>query len=127
MTIALLVNHVHALLIQSDKKSILKPFSDLLEAPEKYVKSYLPSVPHDDDFEIFQMLDNDGTYQCENGHLYTIGDCKKPATNSVCHTCKRPIGGTGYALNQGNKKVSSRFTISSKTKQIKTSLALICY
>jgi hypothetical protein len=110
LSIALLVNHIHALLIEG-KKDILKPFSNLLASPEKHVKAYLPSLPHDDDFEIYQMLSKeskDGFYQCENGHFYTVGNCKKPVVNSVCHTCKRPIGGVNYVLVAGNKKVLSK-------------------
>ena len=102
------MNHVHALLIEG-KKNILKPFSNLLASPEKHVKAYLPSLPHDDDFEIYQMLNKEGTYQCENGHFYTVDGCARPVMNSVCHTCKRPIGGINYVLAAGNQKVSSKF------------------
>ncbi len=38
-----------------------------------------------------------------NGHIYTIGDCLKPATVGSCPTCKQKIGGVGYNLIHFNK------------------------
>ena len=96
-----------------NKNSILKPFSSILEQPDTYNKLYLPSVPHDDDYEVYQnfnKINNENLkfYQCKNGHFYTIGECRKAATTSVCMTCKTPIGGQGYKLEDGNKEVTGK-------------------
>ena len=102
--IALLIVHINAIL-QSSDKGLLKPFSDLLERPETFKDSFLPSIPHDEDFEILQQLKTEGTitYTCPKGHFYTIGNCQKPATVGKCPTCNSKIGGSGYKLAEGNQ------------------------
>ena len=57
----------------------------------------------------YTIPDSSPIYQCENGHFYTVDGCARPVMNSVCHTCKRPIGGINYVLAAGNQKVSSKF------------------
>lgn len=109
--IALMLFHLQLVLTHS-KHELLKPFSRLLKKPSEFFNSYLPSMPHDDDFEIFSNFRNINKenlkwFKCGNGHLYTIGDCTKPATTSVCPTCGGKIGGTAYVLVEGNKVVDN--------------------
>jgi len=68
----------------------------------------LPSIPHDDDFEILKQLrsQNNITYTCKNGHYYIIASCQKPVEIGTCPTCKTKIGGIKYQLSEGNRKIS---------------------
>jgi hypothetical protein len=104
--ISLLIMHIY-ILLTTEKIQIFKCFSKIISEPKKFDKSFLPSLPHDEDYEIFneyRKLEKDPFefYQCSKGHIYTIGDCKKPATVGVCPTCKEPIGGTNHELIAGN-------------------------
>lgn len=111
----MLVVHVNAVLVNS-QHDILKPFRDILERPEEFSKSYLPSIPHDEDFEILQIYKNINKeaskfYTCKNGHYYAIGDCTRPAFTGLCPTCKTPIGGAGYKLVEGNQDAKGNFNL----------------
>ena len=101
--IALLI--VHVILQATDKGDLLKPFSDLLEHPETFKDSFLPSIPHDEDFEILQKLKSEGTipYTCPKGHFYTINGCQKAVMAAKCPTCNSNICGIGYKLAEGNQ------------------------
>ena len=103
-SIAMLVIHIY-LTVTSLESSLLKPFQKLLQTPHALNDQFFPSMPHDEDFEVFQVASKDPVkfYKCPNGHYYSIGDCTKPATVSVCPTCKSQIGGVGYKLSTGNE------------------------
>jgi hypothetical protein len=63
----------------------------------------LPSLPHDDDYELFQefkKLNKEAAkfYKCSNGHLYTIGNCTEPAVTGKCPTC----GGRDHQRNSSH-------------------------
>ena len=55
-------------------------------------------------FQEFKKLNKEVTkfYKCSNGHLYTIGDCTKPAVTGKCPTCGDTIGGADHQLAAGN-------------------------
>ena len=101
--VAMLVIHIY-LTILSLESSLMKPFQNLIQNPQNFEQQFLPSMPHDEDFEVFQVASKDPVkfYKCPNGHYYSIGDCTKPATVSVCPTCKSQIGGQGHQLSAGN-------------------------
>ena len=106
LNIGLLVMHVN-LVVSTSNLKILKPFVELLNKPSDFKNAFLPSLPHDDDYELFQefkKLNKEVTkfYKCSNGHLYTIGDCTKPAVTGKCPTCGDTIGGAGHQLAAGN-------------------------
>ena len=106
--IALLLMHLK-LILSIDNTSVLNPFKRILKHPENFVKSYLPSLPHDDELKIFQNFgriinENIKFYQCKNGHYYSIGNCLKANSVSRCPTCKTEIGGTNHQLAEGNKE-----------------------
>ena len=72
----------------------LNVFKQIAEQPNGFVNSYLPSIVHDDEFELFKNFNTlmaEGKkkesaakfFQCPNGHLYSIGDCTKPAITLV--------------------------------------------
>jgi hypothetical protein len=87
----------------------LNVFMRLMKNPSNYADSYLPSMPHDDDYEAFQAYKNTTKdpfkyYSCSNGHFYTIGDCTRPNAVSKCPTCKEEIGGSNHVLAPGNKQ-----------------------
>ena len=110
LNICLLVMHIN-LVIQSTSLKILKPFAELLNKPSAFKTAYLPSLPHDDDFELFQEYKKLNTekakfYKCSNGHLYLIGDCTQPAYAGKCPTCGDTIGGTGHSLAPGNTELA---------------------
>jgi len=102
--IALLVVHLNAVLISTDA-DLLQPFKDLFTHPQRFYASYLPALPHDDDFEVLRQIRTEGSsvYTCKNGHYYTIGNCQKPVEVSTCPTCKTAIGGISYKLSEGNR------------------------
>ncbi len=111
-SISLLAIHLQSVLINTkNKNTLLSPFSKLLDNPSAFVTSFLPSIPHDDDYEIykqFKQINNENLkfYQCKNGHYYGIGECTKPATNATCPTCGDRIGGQGHKLAEGNKEAT---------------------
>lgn len=117
-SIPMLLMHIFILLNSQQKLPLLKIFKRLLNEPAKFENSYLPSIPHDDDFEAFENFKKNNQeplkfYQCKNGHLYSIGDCTKPAMVSTCPTCKEKIGGAGYVLEEGNTEAD---TLTEKTQ-----------
>lgn len=106
LNIQFLLMHVFVSCL-NNPNTILKPFAKLINNPEKYSQCYLPSIPHDDDFEAYQAFANNpreriAWYRCPNGHLYTIGECTKPDQVAICPTCRSQIGGANHILNQGN-------------------------
>ncbi|RNA31081.1 E3 ubiquitin-ligase RNF213-like [Brachionus plicatilis] len=112
LNIQFLLMHVFASSLKNQKGTILEPFIKLINNPEKYAQCYLPSIPHDDDFEAYQTFLNNGKenvawFRCPNGHLYTIGECTQPMQDSICPTCKAQIGGTQHRLIPGNTKVEN--------------------
>ncbi|KAL7746976.1 hypothetical protein RI367_007688 [Sorochytrium milnesiophthora] len=42
-------------------------------------------------------------YTCPNGHYYAVGDCGGVVTEGRCMECGAAIGGTSYALREGNR------------------------
>ena len=107
-SINLLIMHVYVLL-KTQKIQMFGIFKDILDKPDKISQLYLPSLPHDEDYDLFvdyaKIEKNPFKYyQCGNGHIYTIGDCMKPATVGSCPTCKQKIGGAGYKLEADNKE-----------------------
>lgn len=105
----MLLIHFYTLFALNHDLNELEVFRQIFESPDKFTTAYLPSMPHDEDFETFSNFNraNAGQvkfYQCSNGHLYTIADCKRPATQSFCPTCKDTIGGLSYKLSAGNKE-----------------------
>ncbi|KIJ49701.1 hypothetical protein M422DRAFT_66154 [Sphaerobolus stellatus SS14] len=42
-------------------------------------------------------------YQCQNGHIYTIGECGGAMERAVCPECGASIGGTNHDLDQTNQ------------------------
>jgi len=110
LNIGLLMMHINLVLSNSNLK-ILKPFIELLNKPSDYKNAFLPSLPHDDDYELFQefkKLNKEAAkfYKCSNGHLYTIGNCTEPAVTGKCPTCGDIIGGTNHQLAAGNSAAS---------------------
>jgi hypothetical protein len=104
-SVAMLVIHIY-LTVLSLESSLMKPFQNLIQNPQNFEQQFLPAMPHDDDFEVFQVASKDPVkfYKCPNGHYYSIGDCTKPASVGLCPTCKSPIGGQGYILSDGNSE-----------------------
>ena len=77
----------------------------MLTHPQNFYTAYLPSIPHDDDYEVLKQLraENNIAYTCKNGHYYTIANCQRPVIESTCPTCKTKIGGISHKLSEGNK------------------------
>lgn len=101
--------HVFVISLKNKNGTLFQPFVNLINNPEKYAECYLPSIPHDDDFEAYQAFINNPNetiewFCCPNGHLYTIGECFKPMQKSTCPTCGAPIGGSSHVLDAGNIK-----------------------
>jgi hypothetical protein len=95
-------------LINGQKVNLLKPFKDIIKNPEKFIKAYLPSMPHDDDYEAFKTSIGHGVgyYKCPNGHVYEIMNCTKPAMTARCASCKALIGGQNHVSAAGNTRIS---------------------
>lgn len=51
---------------------------------------------------------SDHWYQCENGHLYFIGNCGQAMQESRCVECRVAIGGTDHQLLQSNRGARER-------------------
>ena len=69
----LLIMHVY-IMLKANKATILKPLSELVEQPEAFVKAFLPSLPHDEDFEKYKELikatkETHKFHTCPNGHF----------------------------------------------------------
>ncbi len=108
LNISLLMMHMKCVM-KSAKSKLLMPFQKLFNSPNDFQHSYLPSLPHDDDYEVFENFKkiNKETlkfFECANGHLYAIGNCTQPAVTSKCPTCSNTIGGTNHQLAPGNKE-----------------------
>ena len=74
---SLLVMHVYTLL--SNRRlaaaSALRPFAEMLANPAEFVQAFLPTMPHDEDFEAYQAFKSVTKeqlkfYQCPNGTLF---------------------------------------------------------
>jgi hypothetical protein len=70
-------------------------------------------MPDVDDYDAYQVFKSEVLkvekvkfYLWPSGHMYTIGDCTKPAMTAVCPTCKMPIGGQTYKLHKDNKEAA---------------------
>ena len=105
LSVSLLVMHVYVAITKNPQ--VLGPFSAILNAPGQFSRAFLPTMPHDEDFEAFQAYKNTTTdafkfYRCPNGHMYSIGNCTRPATTSTCPTCKAQIGGVDHKPSAGN-------------------------
>ena len=110
LNIQYLIMHVFALFLKNQNGTLFQSFVNLINEPDKYAKCYLPSIPHDDDFEAFQAFSNNPKeaikwYCCSNGHLYTVGECFQPMEHRKCPTCNDLIGGIDHKLNVGNAEV----------------------
>jgi hypothetical protein len=116
-TLIMLLMHLFISLQTTKKKSFLKPFQNIFHHPEQYKSCFLPSMPHDDDYEVAQFFENNyrqfseekklnsqamKRYACKNGHIYYIGECTKPAQSSKCQ-CGEPIGGNNHNLVSDNQ------------------------
>jgi hypothetical protein len=110
--ISLLIMHIYFVIYSSDSK-LLSPYKKLLTTPSLFNASYIPTILHDQEYEIFSTFKltltatdkagiNNKYFKCPKGHYYSIGDCTKPATVGKCATCGEAIGGTGYKLATGN-------------------------
>lgn len=86
--ISMLIMHFHSLVVLDSDLGVMGVFKNMVKHPEQYIEAYLPGIPHDDDFEVFNQFgkikgNEVKFYQCPDGHIYTIGDCTRPATTSV--------------------------------------------
>jgi hypothetical protein len=106
LNLSMLLNHFYITLISCNEHNIFKTFKKIFDAPQNFKARFLPSMPHDDDLEIFETMkkinsENLKYYKCKNGHTYGVGECHQPTIVTRCPTCKEPIGGN-YALVNGN-------------------------
>ena len=108
--LAMLLVHLYASIkhLKGKDTSYLSLFKQVFE---KLNKQYLPSMPHDGDFEAFVHFKSLNPaikfYNCPDGHVYSIGDCARPVQISRCPTCKKAIGGSSYVLAEGNREVGN--------------------
>jgi hypothetical protein len=110
--VALLIIQVHATMLTA-KSRVFEPFLNLIRNPVMYEGSFFPTMPDDDDYDAYQVFKSEvfkvdivKFYLCPSGHMYTIGDCTKPATTAVCPTCKMSIGGQSHQLIKDNKEAA---------------------
>ncbi|XP_067852580.1 NFX1-type zinc finger-containing protein 1-like [Heptranchias perlo] len=52
-------------------------------------------------------------YQCPNGHLYTVGECVRPAERSKCPECESMIGGEDHYPEGSNSQADEADSSSS--------------
>lgn len=89
--ISMLLVHLYSLFgAPNQDLGVLNVFKQISEQPNTFLNSYLPSIAHDDDFEVFESfntLHSNETpakfYQCPDGHFYSIGNCTQPAVTYV--------------------------------------------
>ena len=142
-TVSMLLIHIQVTIFTED---LFGPYRKLFKHTKDFKNSYLPAMPHDDDFEVFkdfknikpiQMKYKGGNitedlgklkaYQCRNGHVYTIGECTKAMEKSICPTCKAEIGGeqhrnvdaggAGYAVNELKEKEDHAYCVHEASKR----------
>ena len=53
--ISLLLVHIQVIISTDD---LFKPFRKILKHTKEFRKSYLPAMPHDDDYELFKNFQN---------------------------------------------------------------------
>ena len=86
---SMLIMHFYVLVNINQNSSPLDVFKSIFDHPDQYTKAYLPSIPHDDDYEAFHDFNSTNKegkvkfYRCPNGHIYSIGDCTAPAVVGV--------------------------------------------
>uniref|UniRef100_A0A8C4X149 RING-type domain-containing protein n=1 Tax=Eptatretus burgeri TaxID=7764 RepID=A0A8C4X149_EPTBU len=103
--------HAQTALTLCNNDSLLVPLKNLAAQPILMQKSFLPTMPDDPKIIPWDWtLQNKARdiitrYICQNGHLYTIGDCGNPAVTSKCPECGVPIGGSNHVLVQGSQKL----------------------
>lgn len=82
----------------------LKRFASILRGPIYY------PVTLDEKKMIFRTSSSDvgnHWYECENGHLYTIGGCGRAIQLSTCPECRTPVGGSAHQLVRSNREATS--------------------
>ncbi|CAC5415238.1 RNF213 [Mytilus coruscus] len=122
-TVCLLTHFWLLISLIPGKSCVIAPLKQIATEPDKMIKSFLPTMPHDEKFELLlqlrQMAETIGSnsslkyYRCPNGHIYVIGDCGKPRFKSTCNECGADIGGLGYKLSDGNAAVEVSFDTTS--------------
>ena len=90
-------------------------FQALINDPRSAMNKFLPSMPHDVQYEVLTEVGNEYTkaygthvkfFVCPNGHVYGIGDCTRPNQAGKCLDCGAPIGAQRYdVLQTGNREL----------------------
>nr|XP_039260123.1 E3 ubiquitin-protein ligase rnf213-alpha-like [Styela clava] len=85
---------------------MMHEFHELIMRPEEIKNKMWPAMPQSHVFMLRDAMKDVAAYECENGHVYTIGNCKRPWVQSHCPKCGVVIGGIYHTLAAGNKKVN---------------------
>ncbi|XP_078257499.1 E3 ubiquitin-protein ligase rnf213-alpha-like isoform X2 [Rhinoraja longicauda] len=97
-TIIEIIIHAAAVILFSEKNSILTPLQDLSFQPALMVNTFLPTMPEDITIEArgWAALQNLVWYQCPNGHPCLVGECGQPVETAYCLECKALVGGRDH-------------------------------
>ena len=88
---------------------LLQPLANLACDPTLMKDAFIPTMPHDNGFEIMQAnIEKFRWYECPNGHRYVITECGKPYESFRCPTCSARIGGERYVLAENNRDASGQ-------------------
>ncbi len=104
----LLVQFKH--FVTASKSKMVKVLADLIQSPDQFTQSYLPCMPHDEVYEIYQAVrasagqnHNPTMYTCPNNHHYILENCGQAYVEHTCKECGAKIGGTNHVLLPTNK------------------------
>ncbi|VDI48904.1 Hypothetical predicted protein [Mytilus galloprovincialis] len=94
--IACLLVHYLALLLEFPVgTTVMGPLMNIAFNPQTMIKSFYPTMPHDEIAYVREALldgrnisgENPVMYKCPNGHPYVVGDCGRPTFATRCRDC----------------------------------------
>ncbi|XP_066518776.1 E3 ubiquitin-protein ligase rnf213-beta [Hoplias malabaricus] len=98
---------VHANAVFHNGNRLFHPLHLIASQPRGMTEALLPTMPDDNTSIARQWLPDKKLtmYTCSKGHACFVGECGKPMVESICATCKEPIGGSHHSSVQGFTQV----------------------
>ena len=66
--------------------------------------NYFPKLHREEIISVLEAASG-AWFKCQNGHIYTVGECGRPMEESICPECKSKIGGINHNPHIGNNSV----------------------
>ncbi|XP_077973940.1 E3 ubiquitin-protein ligase rnf213-alpha-like isoform X3 [Styela clava] len=79
----------------------------LIADPASTADLFWPAMPESLHNAMDGILLDEAPYTCPNGHVYYIGECRRPWIVAKCPECNVEIGGTFHVKSQGNERMDT--------------------